>query len=93
MNMNTFISQLSTSLFWDVVPEEIDDELNKRFIIQRVLERGTRNDWLLINKRYTLQVIIQEAKQLRSLEPKALSYIACIGNIPKEEFRCYTNKQ
>lgn len=90
--MSNFVSQLSSSLFWDVNTEEINDETNKRFIIQRVLERGTRNDWLLINKRYTLKVIIQEAMQMRSLDPKALSYIACIGNIPKEKFRCYTNK-
>ena len=90
--MSTFVSQLSNSLFWDVNPEEINDETNKRFIIQRVLERGTHKDWLLINERYTLKVIIQEAMQMRSLDPKALSYIACMGNIPKENFRCYINK-
>lgn len=90
--MSAFVNLLSSSLFWDVNPEEIDDEANKRFIIQRVLERGTRNDWLLTKNRYTLDVIIQEAMQMRSLDPKALSYISCIGNIPKERFRCYINK-
>ena len=93
VNMSTFVSQLSSSLFWDVVPEEIDDEKNKRFIIQRVLERGSRNDWLLINKKYSLEVIVQESLQMRSLDPKALSYIACMGNVPKEKFRCYISKQ
>ena len=29
---------------------------------------------------------------MRYLEPKALSYIAIMGNVPKEEFRCYKNK-
>lgn len=90
--MSDFVKQLSSSLFWDVDISEIDDEKNKRFIIQRVLERGTRNDWILINKKYTLQGIVQEAMQMRYLEPKALSYIAIMGNVPKEEFRCYKSK-
>lgn len=90
--MSDFVKQLSSSLFWDVDISEIDDEKNKRFIIQRVLERGTHNDWILINKRYSLQGIVQEAMQMRSLEPKALSYIAIMGNVPKEEFRCYKSK-
>lgn len=90
--MSDFVKQLSSSLFWDVDISEIDDEKNKRFIIQRVLERGTHNDWILINKKHTLQGIVQEAMQMRYLEPKALSYIAIMGNVPKEEFRCYKNK-
>jgi len=90
--MSDFVKQLSSSLFWDVDISEIDDEKNKRFIIQRVLERGTHNDWMLINKKYTLQGIVQEAMQMRYLEPKALSYVAIMGNVPKEEFRCYKNK-
>lgn len=90
--MSDFVKQLSSSLFWDVDISEIDDEKNKRFIIQRVLERGTHNDWILINKKYTLQGIVQEAMQMRYLEPKALSYIAIMGNVPKEEFRCYKSK-
>ncbi len=90
--MSDFVKQLSSSLFWDVDISEIDDEKNKRFIIQRVLERGTHNDWILINKKYTLQGIVQEAMQMRYLEPKALSYVAIMGNVPKEEFRFYKNK-
>lgn len=90
--MSPFVSKLSNSLFWDVNPDELDDELHKRFIIQRVLERGTRNDWHLINEKYTLKVILDEAMQMRSLDPKALSYISCIGDVPREKFRCYTNK-
>lgn len=90
--MSDFVKQLSSSLFWDVDISEIDDEKNKRFIIQRVLERGTHNDWILINKKYTLQGIVQEAMQMRYLEPKALSYVAIMGNVPKEEFRCYKGK-
>ena len=29
---------------------------------------------------------------MRYLEPKALSYVAIMGNVPRKEFRCYKNK-
>ncbi len=91
--MSKFVKELSSSLFWDVEQDLLDDENDKRFIIQRVLERGLRKDWLLINERYTLPVIVEEALQMRSLEPKALSYISCMGEVPKEKFLCYKNRQ
>ena len=31
-------------------------------------------------------------RKLRTLEPKALSFISLISHTPKEEFRCYTTK-
>ncbi len=91
--MSEFVQKLSGSLFGDVEQDLLDDENDKRFIIQRVLERGLRKDWLLINERYTLEGIVEEALQMRSLEPKALSYISCMGDVPKEKFKCYKSKQ
>lgn len=90
--MSNFVASLNPALFWDVLISSLNDETNKRFIIQRVLERGNRNDWLLTKKRYSLPVIIKEAQSMRQLDPKALSYIACIGNVPLESFKCYTKK-
>lgn len=84
---------LNPALFWDVEREKLDDEKNKRFIIQRVLERGSRLDWLATKDKYSLEGIVREAQLMRSLEPVALSYIACVGNVPLESFKCYTQKQ
>ena len=83
---------LSPTLFWDAPLENIDEEKNKRYIIARVLERGNREDWLKTEQFYTLKVIVQEAQQMRSLDPKALAFIACVGDVPRESFRCYTHK-
>lgn len=88
--MSNYVESLSPTLFWDTPLENIDDQKNRRFIINRVLERGNREDWLLTLNFYSLNVIVKEAQQMRSLDPKALAYIACVGNVPKESFRCYT---
>jgi len=88
-----FVASLSPTLFWDVNREEIDAETHRRFIISRVLERGNLSDWAETKAHYTLPVIVDEAQQMRSLEPKALAFIACVGKVPVESFRCYTLRQ
>jgi len=86
------IARFTPALFWDVDREELDIEKNRAFIVQRVLERGHDSDWELLKVCYTIQEIVDTAKQLRSLEPTALAFASCIGNAKKEDFRCYTSK-
>lgn len=91
--MATEITQFSKQLFWDVNPDEIDLEKHRKFIVQRVLERGRDSDWERLKACYTISGIVESAQQLRSLEPSALAFIACVGNVKKESFRCYTWRQ
>jgi hypothetical protein len=88
--MSEFIQSLTPSLFWDVNREDVDDEKHRRFVMQRVLERGSLDDWRRTKERYTLPTIVAEAQQMRSLEPKALAFIACVGGVREETFRCFT---
>lgn len=87
------ISKFSSHLFWDVRRHELDMELNKPFIIKRVLEYGLINDWILINNFFGLEEITTEVLEFRELEPRALAFIATLSNLPKEKFRCYTTRQ
>ena len=93
MSNAEIITSFSKNLFWDVDPGTIDLESNSRYIIQRVLEYGRYNDWKLILSYYGLQTISDTATSLRSLDPKAVSFISAITNIPKEQFRCYILRQ
>ena len=93
MSNAEIIASFSKNLFWDVDPETIDLEANSRYVIQRVLEYGRYNDWKLILSYYGIQTISDTATSLRSLDPKAVSFISAITNIPKEQFRCYTLRQ
>lgn len=88
--MSEYIQSLSPSLFWDVDRETIDEETHRRFIIGRVLERGQMQDWRKTRARYGMAVVVREAQQMRSLEPKALAFVACLGHVSKETFRCFT---
>ena len=83
----------SENLFWDADCSGLDLGKNRRYVVQRVLERGTMSDMKFIFGAYGLSDVVATAKGLRSLDPKALSLIACLANEPKENFRCYTQKQ
>ncbi len=83
----------SENLFWDADPVDLDMQRNKKYVVQRALERGTISDILQMFHLYGIGDVIATAKSLRSLEPKALSFIACLADEPRENFRCYTSKQ
>lgn len=92
MNERNNISAFSDYLFWDVPKENIDLDAHAPYIVQRVLELGRMEDWELLVSIYGIKRIAETTKKLRTLEPKALSFISLISHTPKEEFRCYTTK-
>lgn len=83
----------SENLFWDVDPRTLDMERHAKYIVGRVLERGTLQDWQLLCRCFTLPGVIEIARTLRSLDPKALAFLCVAGNVPREFFRCCTSKQ
>jgi hypothetical protein len=87
------ISAFSQYLFWDVRNEDIDLDEHARYVVNRVLECGMLEDWHLILGYYGLPKIVELAKGMRDLEPRALAFISAISNTSIEEFRCYTYQQ
>ena len=87
------IEDFSPNLFWDADPADLDFVRNRRYIVQRVLERGTVSDLGKMFRLYGMPGVVATAKTLRVLEPRALSFVACIADEPKENFRCYTQRQ
>ena len=85
-------ADFSTALFWDVDPATLDIERHLKYVVARVLEAGTFDDWLLLRHRFTLSGIIDVARQLRSLDPKALAFLSVVGHVPRETFRCFTSR-
>lgn len=91
--MSEFVKSLSQRLFWDVDPETIDDRAHCRYVIQRVLERGSLDDIRATVAHYTMPFMIAEAQQIRSLDPVTLAFAACLGDVKEETFRCCTLKR
>lgn len=83
----------TANLFWDVDKETLDIDKYSSQVIQRVLEYGQWSDWNKIVEYYSLEKIKETAKNLRSLEETAMTFVALITNTPLEEFRCYKLKQ
>ena len=86
------VELLSKHLFWDIDPNLLEWERSKKTIIERVIERGSLEEWVCIVKIYTLDGIVNTAKTFRTMSPIDLNFIATISNTPKEEFRCYNTR-
>ena len=87
------INRFSPHLFWDVDKTQIDLDIYSGQIIQRVLEYGQMSDWYIIRNYYGLDKIVEECQKLRTLDPRALSFICCISHTNKETYRCYNFAQ
>ena len=84
---------LSNHLFWDSNKSNFDQEKHKGFIVRRVLEYGLLEDWKWLVETYGLETIVEEARKLRDLEPRALNFIAKLTDTPLDQFRCYITRQ
>ncbi len=81
------------SIFWDIDISSIDWDAHARFVIQRVVQRGRIEDWIVLKKMYGLDKIKTELLLARNLDSKTLHFFSTYFDIPKQNFRCYTMKQ
>lgn len=93
MSKQECIQGFSDYIFWDADRRSIDLDRNAPYVIQRVLEYGQIGDWRLLLGYYGLPEIVEVSKKLRTLDPRALSFISTISGIPIDQFRCYITKQ
>lgn len=89
MSKEYFISHLSSYLFWDIDLNRFDTEKNSIQLIQRVLEFGQLEDWRFLRDFYGLNRIVSDCKAMRTLDPRALSFICAVSGTNKEDYRCY----
>ncbi len=85
--------RFSKHIFWDADPVALDIQQHRKYVIGRVPEYGTLDDWRLLLALFGLGCIVEVAQSLRELEPKALTFLCAVGEVPKESFRCYTSRQ
>ena len=81
---------LTETLFWDCDPKTVDAEMHGRFIIGRVLTRGTMGDWRHLKQLYGHERLRSEVVLLRSLDPRTLAFCCTYFELNKEDFRCYS---
>jgi hypothetical protein len=64
----------SKPTFWDVKLERFDLELDKKFIIPRVLSRGTENEIWFVLEYYDNQTILNIINNTKGLDPKVINF-------------------
>ena len=84
---------LPKHLFWDVVYENIDFDEKKRFVIERVFDRGDLPDVTQVRRYYGDTVIIEILTTAKYLFEETVTFYAGYFDVPKESFRCYIEKQ
>lgn len=85
--------KLSKTLFWDTDFDSVDFQKHSKKIIERVISRGTIEDWFAIKRYYGLEKIKTEVLEIRYLDKLTLNFCSKYFDIPKEKFRCYNIKQ
>ena len=85
--------ELSPVLFWDTDVRNLDYEKHARYVMEKVIMLGTLEEWRQLQEYYGNDRIREEMKQSRVLDPRSLSFLSCIFDIPKTQFRCFTQIQ
>lgn len=86
------IKDFSTHLFWDIKPGTFDIKKNRRLVIERVLQRGTRSGVESLSKYYTRDEIRRVIKELPSLNEKDMAFAHIFFEIPFSEMKCFIKK-
>lgn len=92
MNQNLSIQDFSPHLFWDVNRNTLDLEKNKRLVIERVVQRGSRKDLDLLLKYFGKERVKDIIKKLPWLNEKDQAFVHVFFNIPYNEMKCYIRR-
>ena len=93
MSSSILINKLSKRAFWDVEMESINWDDHRAFILERIMQYGTMDDWKIIRKVLDLKDLKHAATQANDLDDFSLSFLSLFLKIPREQFRCYIKKQ
>jgi hypothetical protein len=85
--------ELTRSLFWDIEYDRLDFKTHASFIVERVLNRGSIEDFRAIVKYYGKEQLKEITLKIRYLDKKTLSFCSAFFSEPLENFRCYKQKQ
>ncbi len=93
VNPNPQFEKLSKHLFWDVDRSKLDFEKDAPLVVQRALEYGMIEDWIIIRDYYGVPRIAEIAMDLRDLDPISINFIAHVSDTDIKKYRCYILRQ
>ena len=84
---------ISPKLFWEYDLNDFDFEEMKNIVVERVIERGHKNDWYALLNLYGINEVVHVIKNLPYLNRKDANFVQVIFNIPSNEMKCLQRKQ
>lgn len=84
-----FLDRLSDHLFWDVNRDSVDPASHARFLISRIMDRGTREDVRAAWGRYGPEGVKAALLEAPALERKTVAFFANQFDLPREAFRAW----
>ncbi|MDX2048409.1 MAG: hypothetical protein SFU87_16595 [Chitinophagaceae bacterium] len=81
--MNLF--PFSENLFWDADTSSINMQQHKRYVIERVITRGSLEDFKKLLELYPEQEIVNSLKKSKELDPKTRHFCSWYFKIPIHE--------
>ncbi len=89
-----YTPNINPALLWDYDIDNFDWENGKTIVVQRVIERGQREDFYIAIRKYGgLKNFIEIIKTIPYLNDVDMNYVSKIFKIPLNELQCYKNKQ
>ncbi len=93
INPDPDFEKLSKHLFWDVDRSKLSFNNNEKLVVQRVLEYGLLEDWIILRDYYRVERIAEIAMTIRDLDSISANFIATLADKPIDKFRCYIWRQ
>ena len=84
---------LSKQAFWDVDMDKIDYKKHARYVMEKVIDRGTIDDFKELRKFYGDNIIRKEIVNASWLGDKEIYFCCTIFNLEPKDFKCYIKKQ
>ena len=85
---------LDRKYFWEFVYDKIDWRVSYRTVIQRILERGEKQDWEELIRFYSEDKVVSTIKDEIAYMPDDIIQETCdFFHLKKEQLRCYIRKQ
>lgn len=85
-------AKLDLSLLWDVNTKRIQWKKWRSLIVERVVERGDRDDWYFILNKYGIETVKNEIIA-RTWVVDHKYFLSTLLQIPLSKIKCYSQKQ
>lgn len=86
-------SKINPSLLWEYDLTNFDFKQMRQVVVQRVIERGWKQDWYAMLNLYGEDGIKDAIKKLTYLNDKDLNFVSLVFQIPLSEMKCCEQKQ